>query len=350
MSSTKAASNTTTPTQFLQVNGHSYAYRRFGNGSGLPLLCRGSASPPWLTPRSCLRELDDHLDVSRLTLESLHKTLGRFAPRDEPTEPRAIRSRQHLRRLVPVSSVRVHATNDDVILEDHGGGHISGEARRAASAADAREADDSAARGHVEAVGDDLADAGALDDDVGVEADIRRAPGVVRRPQGANELGLGARHGAVQHVHVQAVLPTDQRRQQADRPAPVTSTLLGSQKARCPTACTCSQALVTTVVGSSSTPRRPSERSTFMVYSGSIRHLSDMKPSICLMPRSVYWPLRHMSHSPTAQLGQGTGSGRRTMPTTKSPSCKPPVGPGSSTRPSDSCPSTKRALPGGAHP
>ena len=39
MSSTKAASNTTAPTQFLQVTGHSYAYRRFGNGSGLPLLC-----------------------------------------------------------------------------------------------------------------------------------------------------------------------------------------------------------------------------------------------------------------------------------------------------------------------
>jgi pimeloyl-ACP methyl ester carboxylesterase len=39
MSSTKAASNTTAPTQFLRVKGHSYAYRRFGNGSGLPLLC-----------------------------------------------------------------------------------------------------------------------------------------------------------------------------------------------------------------------------------------------------------------------------------------------------------------------
>ena len=39
MSMTKTGSNTTAPTQFLQVNGHSYAYRRFGNGSGLPLLC-----------------------------------------------------------------------------------------------------------------------------------------------------------------------------------------------------------------------------------------------------------------------------------------------------------------------
>lgn len=38
MSSTKAASNSTAPTQFLQVNGHSYAYRRFGKGAGLPLL------------------------------------------------------------------------------------------------------------------------------------------------------------------------------------------------------------------------------------------------------------------------------------------------------------------------
>src|SRR5437867_5245863 len=39
MSSTATDSNTTAPTQILQVSGHSYAYRRFGNGSGLPLLC-----------------------------------------------------------------------------------------------------------------------------------------------------------------------------------------------------------------------------------------------------------------------------------------------------------------------
>lgn len=31
MSSTKTASSTTAPTEFLQVNGQSYAYRRFGN-------------------------------------------------------------------------------------------------------------------------------------------------------------------------------------------------------------------------------------------------------------------------------------------------------------------------------
>jgi pimeloyl-ACP methyl ester carboxylesterase len=39
MSSTNTACNSTALTQVLQANGHSYAYRRFGNGSGLPLLC-----------------------------------------------------------------------------------------------------------------------------------------------------------------------------------------------------------------------------------------------------------------------------------------------------------------------
>src|ERR1700692_985118 len=35
---TTTGSNTTAPTQFLEVNGLRYAYRRFGNGSGRPLL------------------------------------------------------------------------------------------------------------------------------------------------------------------------------------------------------------------------------------------------------------------------------------------------------------------------
>ena len=38
LSTTKTASNTTAPTQFHKVNGRSYVYRRFGNGSGLQLL------------------------------------------------------------------------------------------------------------------------------------------------------------------------------------------------------------------------------------------------------------------------------------------------------------------------
>ena len=39
MSTVQNASNTTAPTQFLQTNNETYAYRRFGSGSGRPLLC-----------------------------------------------------------------------------------------------------------------------------------------------------------------------------------------------------------------------------------------------------------------------------------------------------------------------
>jgi pimeloyl-ACP methyl ester carboxylesterase len=39
MMSTRTASNSSAPTQLLQLDGQSYAYRRFGNPAGLPLLC-----------------------------------------------------------------------------------------------------------------------------------------------------------------------------------------------------------------------------------------------------------------------------------------------------------------------
>src|ERR1700722_9213286 len=38
MSSSTSASNMTAPTQIQKVSDHSYAYRRFGGGPGLPLL------------------------------------------------------------------------------------------------------------------------------------------------------------------------------------------------------------------------------------------------------------------------------------------------------------------------
>ena len=170
-------------------------------------------------------------------------------------------------------------------------------------------------------------------------------------PRARTSSGFGPGLDPVEDVDLQtALLPERGRR--ADRSAPRRSRArsaaprrrAGRPRRPAPSA------LATTVVGSSSTPRSPSDGSTFIAYSGSMRQRSDMKPSISLMPRSVYWPLRHMSHSPTAQLGQGTGSGRRTMPTTRSPSLSPPVGPGSTTRPRDSWPSTRRVLPRGAQP
>ena len=67
--------------------------------------------------------------------------------------------------------------------------------------------------------------------------------------------------------------------------------------------------------------------------SGAIRQRCEPYPCNALMPRSVYRPLRHMSDSPAAQLGQGTGSGRRTMPTTRSPGANPDPSGACCTRP-----------------
>src|SRR5687768_3261323 len=52
-----------------------------------------------------------------------------------------------------------------------------------------------------------------------------------------------------------------------------------------------------------------------------------------------------MSHSPTAQYEQGTGSGRRTSPTLKSDPAGAPI-----TRPSDAWPITSRSAPAGGQP
>src|SRR5712671_2046508 len=81
MSSTKAASNTNARTQTLQANGHSYAYRRFGNGSGLPLLflqhftgTRDKWDPAVTDPLASGREviLFDNAGLGRSTGEVPH--------------------------------------------------------------------------------------------------------------------------------------------------------------------------------------------------------------------------------------------------------------------------------------
>src|SRR4051794_22030394 len=57
-----------------------------------------------------------------------------------------------------------------------------------------------------------------------------------------------------------------------------------------------------------------------------------------------------MSNSPRAQHGHGSGSGRRTTPATRSPGRRSLPGGARRTRPSDSCPSTRRSDPGGGAP
>jgi hypothetical protein len=51
------ASNTTAPTQFIETKLEKYAYRRFGKGNGLPLLCLQHFTGTLDTPLSQIRLL-----------------------------------------------------------------------------------------------------------------------------------------------------------------------------------------------------------------------------------------------------------------------------------------------------
>ena len=42
------ASNITAPTQFIETKLEKYAYRRFGKGTSLPLLCLQHLPGPWI--------------------------------------------------------------------------------------------------------------------------------------------------------------------------------------------------------------------------------------------------------------------------------------------------------------
>src|SRR4051812_48654249 len=66
---------------------------------------------------SCLRKLNDNLDVVRLPLKGAHERLRWLAPRDETRQPLAIRLGQCQSRPVPVTLVGVDAADDDIVFE-----------------------------------------------------------------------------------------------------------------------------------------------------------------------------------------------------------------------------------------
>jgi hypothetical protein len=171
------------------------------------------------SPRSCLRELDDDLDVIRLPCEGPLEFSGILTPCHETGEPRAVRVGQHLRRLVPVSLVGVDAAHHDVVSQHDVGCHIGHrEPDGAPAGPDAREAHDTAGRDGLDRIGYDLPHTGAFDDHVWLQGKARDSAGVVRGPKGTNELRLGPRLDLVKDVDLESVLPADQRRKKADRP------------------------------------------------------------------------------------------------------------------------------------
>jgi hypothetical protein len=114
--------------------------------------------------------------------------------------------------------------------------------------------------------------AGAFDDDIRVRSRLADVSAVnIGRPQAADHLGFAAFGDPVQHVGLVAALHGQQGGQQPDRPGAGDKHLLRAHAARWPIFSMWSQALATTVAGSSSTPRIPSAGSTATRYSGWIR-------------------------------------------------------------------------------
>jgi hypothetical protein len=92
---------------------------------------------------------------------------------------------------------------------------------------------------------------GAFDDDIWLEAYVGDSTGMVRGTQGAHKVRLETGIDPIKNMNVQSALHSSNAASRPMGPAPVTSTVLGFQKARRPIASTCSHTFVTTVVGSS---------------------------------------------------------------------------------------------------
>ena len=94
-------------------------------------------------------------------------------------------------RPVEVAPVGVDRADDHVVLQDDLLGHVGrGHPARGPAAADAGQADHPAGADLADRVDDDRPDAGALDDDVGLEAEVGDGTGVVGGTEVAHELRL----------------------------------------------------------------------------------------------------------------------------------------------------------------
>ena len=133
-------------------------------------------------------------------------------------------------------------------------------------------------------------------------------------------------------------------------PAPVTSTVSASQKERRPTIDDLLERLRDHGHRLEEHAEDPERRVHLDRVLGldapALRHepVDLLDPALGVLAVAAHVPLADRA------VGAGHGVGRRTMPTTRSPFLSPPLGPGSTTRPSDSWPSTSRVLPGGAQP
>ena len=88
--------------------------------------------------------------------------------------------------------VRVHAPDNDVVPEDHGGRRVGDRSDAAAPRPDSSQADDAARSDDSKHIRNHLSDAGAFDHHVRLEAQVRDRPRMARRAHLTHQLRLQA--------------------------------------------------------------------------------------------------------------------------------------------------------------
>ena len=217
-------------------------------------------------------KINDDFDIVIAPRECLVPALEWYVACNKARKPITISPSQGFRRCLIVASIGVDRTEYHVIFE-HNSAVESAEIKGKLVAARRHtgKTNDAIRRSPCNNIEDHGRCAGTFDDNV--RAEVRKAARMVSCTKRANEFRLHAVAHPIKYMHIEALLRTDQRSQQADRarashqrnawlPAP--TALADAQR--------CSQALVTMLVGSSSTPRAPRTGSIFTRKSGSTRN------------------------------------------------------------------------------
>ena len=161
---------------------------------------------------SCL-QLDDHLDIIRTADEGVGPARQRDPLGEQARQPSIVGLRESGCRLPVVALGRIDGAEDHLVAQHQ----ITVELRQRglglrSGSRDAAECDHCVGVSVLQAVEDELTDAGALKDDVGLQSSGGNPAAVVARTDIANQFGLDPVDRQVQDMHVEPPLDAEQRR------------------------------------------------------------------------------------------------------------------------------------------
>ena len=284
-------------------------------------------------------------------LERLAPALERDPARDQALEPALVRARERLRGQLVVSAVGVDGAEHDGVVEDH----VAVEAadvdlKPLPRLGDAGQADDAGRGRRPETARDHGGGAGAFHQDVGREPPEALAVAVIDAAQIAHDrllrpplLRSSTCTSSPRCVPIRAA-------SSPIGPAPVTSKVCGCQT-RAP-----ADALgVVPGLGEDAgrLEQHAKDAQIGVDLDGEFRLDAEALGAVAVPLLDAALGVAPVAaHVPFA-LGageHGSGSGRRTMPTTRSPGSRPDCSGAAITVPSDSWPRTRRCSPGGGEP